>query len=160
MTLTVPALPPNFIRLRSPPISNMSNDRSSIPGPREYPESKPAEALVEDPDAATTPDQINLPAPQEAGDVEHEVESPTPQARLTTQNLEKQQEEIGSAVEDFPFPHPENPNQRLFQAWQYLIFDESDFLGVVATRLEEIREMLQELVERKQVFNQNGYNQL
>ena len=114
MTLTVPALPPNFIRLRSPLISEMSNDGSSIPGPREYPESKFAEVLVEDPDATTPPDQINLPTPQEASDVQHEVESPTPPARLTTQNLEKQQEEIGSAVEDFPFPHLENPNQRLF----------------------------------------------
>ena len=89
MTLTVPALPPDFIRLRSPPISEMSNDGSSIPGPRKYPESKPAKTLVEDPDATTSPDQINLPPPQEASDVEHEVESPTPPARLTIQNLEK-----------------------------------------------------------------------
>lgn len=132
----------------------MSNDRSSIAGPGEYPVLEPTEALAEDPDATTPPDQISLPNPQEARDVEREVESPTPPARLNTQNLEKPQEEIGSALEDFPFPHPENPEKRQFQARQYLMFDENDFPGVVATRLDEIRKIL--LVERKQVFNQNG----
>ena len=132
----------------------MSNDRSSIAGPGEHPVSEPTEALAEDPDATTPPDQISLPNPHEARDVEREVESPTPPARLTTQNLEKPQEEIGSALEDFAFPHPENPEKRLFQARQYIIFDENDSPGVVATRLEEIRKNL--MVERKQVFNQNG----
>lgn len=107
----------------------MSNDRSSIAGPGEYPVLEPTEALAEDPDATTPPDQISLPNPQEARDVEREVESPTPPARLNTQNLEKPQEEIGSALEDFPFPHPENPEKRQFQARQYLMFDENDFLG-------------------------------
>ena len=100
MTLTVPSLPRNIIRLRSPPISEMSNDGGSIAGPRVYPHSDPADVILQDQDATTVLPQINLPSPEHTSDSANEDEIGTPLARLTTHNLEKQQEEIESAVVD------------------------------------------------------------
>ncbi|KAL2038251.1 hypothetical protein N7G274_008900 [Stereocaulon virgatum] len=98
MTLTVPALPRNIIRLRSPPVSEMGNDGSSIAGPRVYPDSEPADVILQFSDATTVLPQINLPSPEHTDDTANEDKIRTPPVRLTTHNLEKQQEEIESAV--------------------------------------------------------------
>jgi hypothetical protein len=82
----------------------MSNDGSSIAGPRVYPDSKPAEVILQDSDATTGLPQINLPSPEDTGDTTNEDEIGTPPARLTTRNLEKQQEEIESAVAESSAP--------------------------------------------------------
>ncbi|KAK0516375.1 hypothetical protein JMJ35_000978 [Cladonia borealis] len=99
MTLTVPALPLNIIRLRTPPISERSNDGSSVMGPKVYPESEPAVPAAGTADATESLDQATLVAPDKAFDAKGAVKIVTPSAPLTTQNLAKYQDTIGSAME-------------------------------------------------------------
>ena len=99
MTLTVPALPLNIIRLRTPPISERSNDGSSVIGPKVFPDSEPAVPVAGIADATESLDQETLVTPGKASDAEGAVEFVTPSAPLTTQNLAKYQDTIGSATE-------------------------------------------------------------
>ena len=99
MTLTVPALPMNIIRLRTPPISERSNDGSSVMGPKVFPESEPAVPVAETADAREPLDRETLVTPSKASDAEGAVELVAPSAPLTTQNLAKYQDNIGSATE-------------------------------------------------------------
>ena len=99
MTLTVPALPLNIIRLRTPPISERSNDGSSVMGPKVFPESEPAVPVAGIADATESLDQETLVTPGKASDAEGAVEFVTPSTPLTAQNLAKYQDTIGSATE-------------------------------------------------------------
>ena len=130
MTLTVPALPLNIIRLRTPPISERSNDGSSVMGPKVFPESEPAVPVPGIADATESLDQETLITPGRASDAEGTVAFVTPSAPLTTQNLAKYQDTIGSATEQellraikrFPTPakspveHSEAPERPTKQA--------------------------------------------
>lgn len=99
MTLTVPALPLNIIRLRTPPISERSNDGSSIMGPKVYPESEPAVPVAGTADLTESLDRVTQVTPGKASGAEGAVEFVTPSAPLTTKNLAKYQDTIGSTTE-------------------------------------------------------------
>ena len=99
MTLTVPALPLNIIRVRTPPISERSNDGSSVMGPKVFPESEPAVPVAGIADATESLDQGTMVNPGKASDAEAAAIFVTPSAPLTTQNLAKYQDTIGSATE-------------------------------------------------------------
>ena len=99
MTLTVPALPLNIIRVRTPPISERSNDGSSVMGPKVFPESEPAVPVAGIADATESLDQGTMVNPGKASDAAAAAIFVTPSATLTTQNLAKYQDTIGSATE-------------------------------------------------------------
>ena len=74
MALCVPALPLNIIRLRTPPISESSNDGRSVMGPGVYPESDCAVPVAATADATTSLDQATLVTARTTSDIEHAVE--------------------------------------------------------------------------------------
>ena len=122
MALTVPALPLNIIRLRTPPISERSNDGSSVMGPRVYPESEPAVPVAGIADATESLDQAKLVTPRTTSDAEYAVEIFTPSARLTMRNLAKHQDAIGSTKDQAllrannRYPTPAKSNEELSEA--------------------------------------------
>ena len=122
MTLTVPALPLNVIRFRTPPISERSNDGSSVMGPKTYLESEPAAPVAGTADATESLDQVTLVTPRKASDVEDAVEIVRPSAPLTTQNLAKYQDAIGYKTEQAllqainSYPTPAKPKEEFLEA--------------------------------------------
>ena len=122
MTLTVPALPLNVIRLRTPPISERSNDGSSVMGPKLYPESEIAVPAAGTADATESLDQVTVVIPRKTSDAEDAVEIVRPSAPLTTQNLAKYQDAIGSKTEQALLhainscPTPAQSKEKLLEA--------------------------------------------
>ena len=122
MTLTVPALPLNVIRLRTPPISERSNDGSSVMGSKVYPESETAVPAAGTADATESLDQVTLVTPRKSSDAEDAVEIARPSAPLTTQNLANYQDAIGSKTEQAllrainSYPTPAKPKEEHLEA--------------------------------------------
>ena len=153
MTLTVPALPPNLIRLRTPTISETSNDGSSVVGVSEYPE---LELTL--PENTESGDRNTLPTAMEVATMEKEAQNPRPPVRLTTTSLAKQHEEIGSAVETMP--DYTTPNQRLLDLRDSLLSADADSHKPFTELLKDAQELLRELLERRQTFNSRLFNEV
>ena len=149
MALTVPALPLNIMRLKTPPISERSNDGSSVMGPKAYPESEPAVPVAGTADATESLDQATLVNSGTTSDAEDAVGIFTPSARLTTQNLAKYQDAIGSTTD-----------QALLHARNFLAAEDSSFQNDYRERMAGIVKLLVKLVEEKQSYDQSLYNEV
>ena len=149
MVLTVPALPSNISGLRKPPISERSNDGSSVMGPKVYSESEPAVPVAGTTDTTESLDQATLVSPGTTSDAKAAVEIFTPLARLTTQNLAKYQDAISSTTD-----------QALLHARNFLAAEDSNSENDYRERMAGIVKLLVELVEEKQTYDQSLYKEV
>ena len=137
---TVPVLPPDIARLRTPPISELSNAGSTIA--RKERLSDLSSSPVDVTDMEETMDSMS---PKER----RRPKIMIPAAPLTQNNLEKHQEEITSAVEVAPEDartlQPVAPNARIVQARNFLLAENGNTYPGFATRLEQIDDFLCEI---------------
>ncbi len=103
MTLTVPAIPPNIIRLRSPPISERATDGSSDGGGKAACLPAPMPPVVPF-GSRSSPESAKQYTKAEGPRTEETRRRTASIIPLTTDNLTQYQEEIGSAVQE-PAPN-------------------------------------------------------
>lgn len=117
MTATLPVLPPNMLRLQTPPISEVSNAGSTVARKNRLSELSSSIMSISDPE-----ETIDSVSPTKNRD---RPKITVPAAPLTKRNLAKYQEEMTSAVEMASehehSPPPPTPNTRLTQARNYLM---------------------------------------
>ncbi len=149
MTLMVSALPLNIIRLRTPPISERSNDKSSAVGPKVCSESGPAVSVAGTADATESLDQVTLVTTGTTSDAEDAVEVSTPSARLTMQNLAKHQDPIRSMTD-----------QQLLHARNFLAAENRSPQNDYRERMAGTIKLIVDLVKEKQTYDQSVYKEV
>lgn len=156
VTATSPVLPPNIIRLQTPPISELSNAASTIA--REDRFSDLSSSIV---DISDTEEEIDSVSPAETRSMPSIT---VPAAPLTKKNLAKCQEEIKSAVEfaseDEQSPPPATPCIRLVQARNFLLAENTNSYPEFATRLEQIEQFLHNISQEKHNSHPSIYHEV
>lgn len=159
VTATAPVLPPNIIRLQTPPISEQSIAGSPIASKDSL--SNPSSSMVDISDAKATIDLVSL--------TEDRCRQMTtvPAAPLTKMNLAKCQEEINSAVGNAsgdksssppPAPTP-TPATRLVQARNFLKAENKDSYPGFPARIAQIEHYLREIPKEERNIHPSIYHE-
>ena len=153
---TVPVLPPDFTRMQTPPVSELSNAGSTTV--RKERLSDLSSSVVDVSDMEETMESMsptkNRPRPKIT----------VPAAPLTKNNLERFQEEITSAVdvasEDESSSPTPSSHTRLVQARNFLLAENRDTCPGFTTRLEQIDDYLRKIPEEVRGLHSSIYHEV